>query len=97
MAIKKCGQETLRLFPRLVYSDIELGDRDTTYRICLSDFESIDNIYILPCTHLYHIECILTWMRRQITCPTCRRNYGHIHKSWITCLVLFCFIILRTM
>uniref|UniRef100_M0ZTR6 Ring finger protein n=1 Tax=Solanum tuberosum TaxID=4113 RepID=M0ZTR6_SOLTU len=96
-AIKRRGQATLRLFTRLPYSDIELGDRDTTCRICLSDFKSTDNIYILPCTHLYHSECISTWMRRQITCPTCRRNYGNIYTSWITCLVLFCFIILRTM
>jgi len=65
-AIKRRGQATLRLFPRLPYSDIELGDRDTTCRICLSDFESTDNIYILPCTHLYHSECISTWMRHQL-------------------------------
>jgi len=95
--MKRHRQATLRLFPRLPYSDIELGDRDTTCRICLSDFESTDNIYILPCTHLYHNECISTWMRCQITCPTYRCNYGHISKSWITCLVLFSFIILRTM
>ncbi|KAG5593165.1 hypothetical protein H5410_043679 [Solanum commersonii] len=87
-ATKRRGQATLRLFPRLPYSGIELGDRDTTCRICLSDFKSTDdNIYILPCTHLYHSECISTWMRRQITCPTCRRNYGNIYTSWITCLV----------
>ncbi|KAG5598792.1 hypothetical protein H5410_030162 [Solanum commersonii] len=59
-AIKRRGQANLCLFPRLSYSDIELGDRDTTCRICLSDFESTDNIYILPCTHLYHSECIST-------------------------------------
>lgn len=87
-AIKRRGQGTLRLFPSMLYSEIENIDLgDTTCRICLSDFESTENICILPCTHLYHSECISTWMSREITCPTCRRNYGHVYRSWISYLI----------
>ncbi|XP_068121748.1 uncharacterized protein [Hyperolius riggenbachi] len=40
--------------------------------ICLSDLEGSDPVLTLQCTHQYHLECMLTWLRDHNTCPLCR-------------------------
>ena len=40
--------------------------------ICLKEFESKDNVKVLPCKHVYHKDCILKWMDKTKECPKCR-------------------------
>ena len=42
--------------------------------ICLSDFESSDNVIKINCGHIFHEDCIRTWAREgaRRTCPVCR-------------------------
>lgn len=40
--------------------------------ICLTDFQEGDKAIILPCTHLFHSECIRNWFQRNNTCPICK-------------------------
>ena len=55
----------------------DLGDEEeTTCSICLEDFSEShdDNIILLPdCFHLFHQSCIFEWLKRQRSCPLCRR------------------------
>uniref|UniRef100_A0AAZ3Q661 RING-type domain-containing protein n=1 Tax=Oncorhynchus tshawytscha TaxID=74940 RepID=A0AAZ3Q661_ONCTS len=39
--------------------------------ICMNDFEYGDPIRFLPCLHIYHVDCIDTWLMRSFTCPSC--------------------------
>lgn len=39
--------------------------------ICMMDFEYGDPIRFLPCLHIYHLDCIDTWLMRSFTCPSC--------------------------
>lgn len=50
----------------------------TTCDICLLGFEDDDEVAWSPnldCVHTYHKDCILDWLQRQPTCPSCRRDY----------------------
>lgn len=50
----------------------------TTCDICLLCFEEDDEVAWSPnldCVHSYHKDCILDWLQRQPSCPSCRRNY----------------------
>lgn len=38
--------------------------------ICLS--KTLENDMILPCGHKYHFTCIMDWLDKKMTCPTCR-------------------------
>ncbi|KAK8820894.1 hypothetical protein WA556_005208, partial [Blastocystis sp. ATCC 50177/Nand II] len=40
--------------------------------VCDSDITKDDIVVCLPCKHLYHPDCILPWIKKHNTCPTCR-------------------------
>ncbi|CAF0807501.1 unnamed protein product [Adineta steineri] len=42
--------------------------------ICLSEFDDQETINKLHCTHLFHLQCISTWLSENDSCPTCRRK-----------------------
>lgn len=42
--------------------------------VCMSDLESDELVRVLPCNHLFHASCIDEWLRRNRTCPMCRRD-----------------------
>ncbi|GJU85523.1 RING-H2 finger protein ATL70-like protein [Tanacetum coccineum] len=70
---------TLKMFPAFIYSKdmmLHKGDIDTNgsgCSICLADYKADDVIRLLPkCGHLFHRECIDTWLKVHTTCPVCR-------------------------
>lgn len=44
--------------------------------ICLEDYERGDDVAWLTCGHLFHAECVRTWLGTSGTCPLCRRRVG---------------------
>lgn len=41
--------------------------------ICLSEFEEREWVKEIPyCGHVFHVECIDTWLLTHVTCPLCR-------------------------
>lgn len=47
--------------------------------ICLS--KTFENDMILPCGHKYHFNCIMDWLDKKMTCPTCRMHLTYVMKS----------------
>ncbi|KAK2380190.1 E3 ubiquitin-protein ligase ATL6 [Trifolium repens] len=41
--------------------------------ICLEEFGECDAVKMIPfCKHVFHPECIDTWLSKHVTCPICR-------------------------
>jgi len=40
-----------------------------TCTICLCDFEEVDDAVQLPCSHVFHRECVGRWLQRSFHCP----------------------------
>ncbi|XP_048845839.1 RING finger protein 11-like [Brienomyrus brachyistius] len=62
----------LQHLPRGVYN--VSGDSSQRIRecvICMIDFTYGDPIRLLPCMHIYHVDCIDDWLTRSFTCPSC--------------------------
>jgi len=43
--------------------------------ICLQDFADGDKLRTLPCKHSFHVECVDTWLKLKMNCPTCRAEF----------------------
>ncbi|KAH0648258.1 hypothetical protein KY285_033506 [Solanum tuberosum] len=67
--------DIIRAFTLILSSEDIGGDCS----ICLEYFIRGDTIRVPPCGHMYHHECIRTWMLTGATeCPLCRQDYYSI-------------------
>ncbi|XP_064481065.1 E3 ubiquitin-protein ligase RLIM-like isoform X2 [Ornithodoros turicata] len=57
---------------RVVGSDLASDKR--TCHICLEDFKRNNIVRTLPCLHEYHKGCLDKWLKRNSTCPLCRKE-----------------------
>ncbi|OMO69190.1 Zinc finger, RING-type [Corchorus capsularis] len=71
-------EETIKSYPKLLYSEAKLQKKDSTASccsICLADYKSSDTLRVLPdCNHLFHLKCVDPWLRLHPTCPVCRTS-----------------------
>ena len=42
--------------------------------ICFEDFEDGEIVKELPCLHMFHPDCIKTWILRNPKCPICKAD-----------------------
>lgn len=42
--------------------------------ICIVEYEDQETIRKLPCSHLFHHDCIDTWLVQKNSCPVCKRQ-----------------------
>ncbi len=40
--------------------------------ICIDELHKGDEVSVLPCTHWFHGECVVLWLKEHNTCPICR-------------------------
>jgi len=67
------SQKTLRTIPLITVSEDDLTDEtNRECCICLDANEIGSTVKRLPCGHLFHPECIDSWIKKHCTCPVCR-------------------------
>jgi len=47
-------------------------DLDTECTICMTKWQLDDTAKELPCLHVFHEDCIKTWLNLHGVCPICR-------------------------
>lgn len=47
------------------------AQEEVSCSICLEPYHRGDAVVELPCSHLYHNECILAWTSNSVKCPLC--------------------------
>lgn len=53
-------------------SEADIDDSSEKCTICLSEFETDEDVRRLPCMHLFHIDCVDQWLSTNKRCPICR-------------------------
>lgn len=64
----------LRSFPVVPYNVVRMRcGCGPDCVVCLVEFEGDEAVRVLTvCGHVFHSECIDTWLESHLTCPTCR-------------------------
>lgn len=67
------SDEELRKIPTMCITKAEVESQDRC-TICCTNYSEGDVVNKLPCNHLYHRECVTTWLKSNGTCPNCRKK-----------------------
>ena len=66
-------REILNELPETNIEDVSKLDSDKkNCVICLEDFKNREKATILPCIHLFHKNCIKSWLKKNNSCPICK-------------------------
>eukprot|EP01012_Entosiphon_sulcatum_P041596 TRINITY_DN55469_c0_g1_i1.p1 TRINITY_DN55469_c0_g1~~TRINITY_DN55469_c0_g1_i1.p1 ORF type:complete len:269 (+),score=23.77 TRINITY_DN55469_c0_g1_i1:39-845(+) len=66
-------EEILTALPSFVFnSQTSTGLKDCP--ICLSEYDDGDLLTVLHCVHIFHYDCLATWLREHKTCPVCKAD-----------------------
>ncbi|ALC47114.1 CG11982 [Drosophila busckii] len=52
-------------------------ERKMQCSVCWDDFKLDESVRKLPCSHLYHENCIVPWLNLHSTCPICRKSLAN--------------------
>ncbi|KAF0913312.1 hypothetical protein E2562_021962 [Oryza meyeriana var. granulata] len=71
-------QAVLATFPTMAYADVKAHKSvkgALECAVCISEFDDDETLRLLPkCSHVFHQDCIDTWLASHVTCPVCRAN-----------------------
>jgi len=69
-------EEVLEKIPTMKYLKLELKIKSMNSKctVCQDDFNEQDDVRVLPCEHIYHLDCIDDWLKiHSYKCPCCRK------------------------
>ncbi|KAJ8768191.1 hypothetical protein K2173_021131 [Erythroxylum novogranatense] len=69
---KGLDPEIIKALPVYSYCYVE-AKYQMECAVCLGEFEDEEIVKLIPhCSHIFHSECIETWLMVNVTCPVCR-------------------------
>ena len=81
------SKEEINMLPTVRLTKEHLKE-DLQCSICIKNFREDCQVKQVPCNHYFHAECIIPWLRKQATCPNCRKTIkvkSTVPKSRIKC------------
>jgi hypothetical protein len=57
-------------------------DKHKECAVCKVEYTEGEEVILLPCDHLFHSECIKTWLQMHNTCPICRYEFPTDDKDY---------------
>ena len=66
---------TFAIFSYSSVKGIKIGQTALECAVCLNEFQDHETLRLLPkCSHVFHSDCIDTWLASHVTCPVCRAD-----------------------
>ncbi|KDP37180.1 hypothetical protein JCGZ_06236 [Jatropha curcas] len=54
----------------------EISGEDAICCICLNKYIDNEELRELPCSHVFHVECVDKWLKINASCPLCKSELG---------------------
>ena len=71
---KGLNKAQIKKIPRFVYQKNKYNNLDNKCVVCQYDFKNGDNITKLTCGHIFHTDCVGTWLENNKICPMCHKE-----------------------
>ncbi|XP_074578983.1 uncharacterized protein LOC141835427 [Curcuma longa] len=66
------AKSVVESLPSVLLTEEEVAKADAVCAVCKDGILVDESVKRLPCSHLYHNECILPWLAIRNSCPLCR-------------------------
>jgi hypothetical protein len=76
------SHETIDRVPKFTWEEGRGGNTQTQCMVCLSNFAAGEEVRQLPCSHVFHANCIDEWLRRCTDCPICKANVDRAVRQY---------------
>jgi hypothetical protein len=53
-----------------------ISGEDASCCICLTRYGDDEQVRELPCSHVFHVDCVDKWLKINATCPLCKNEVG---------------------
>mmetsp|Transcript_29770 Transcript_29770/g.48082 ORF Transcript_29770/g.48082 Transcript_29770/m.48082 type:complete len:271 (-) Transcript_29770:421-1233(-) len=73
MGTPPAKKDAVKNLPRVKVSDREPGTQ-LDCAVCKDELSNEDSAVEMPCSHLFHENCILPWLESHNSCPVCRHE-----------------------
>ena len=60
--------------PKVIYNKNRFGKDDNKCVVCQYEFKNGEEVTKLSCGHLFHSECVDTWLSKNKVCPMCHKE-----------------------
>ncbi|RVW35537.1 Polynucleotide 5'-hydroxyl-kinase NOL9 [Vitis vinifera] len=62
-------RDSIEALEKIKFEEVNSTDKCI---ICLEEFATESEVSRMPCSHIYHEDCIIEWLERSHMCPLCR-------------------------
>lgn len=73
LSTRPASDASLKALENLIF-DVGVHGSDVQCSICLETLLSGAPVTRMPCSHLFHGQCVAPWFKRSSTCPLCRHD-----------------------
>ena len=71
---KGLTKKQIKKIPKVIYNKNRVKNDDSKCVVCQYDFKNGENVTKLSCAHLFHSDCVDTWLSNNKVCPMCHKE-----------------------
>ena len=71
---KGLTKKQIKKIPKVIYNRYKFSNDDNKCVVCQYEFKNGEEVTKLSCGHLFHSECVDTWLSKNKVCPMCHKE-----------------------
>ena len=71
---KGLTKKQINKIPKIIYNKNKFKNDDNKCVVCQYEFKNGENVTKLSCGHLFHADCVDTWLSKNKVCPMCHKE-----------------------